>query len=128
MGIYKAATSKQKNLGFQYRARLDPDEAMFFENVGPGSGFHMKNTFTKIAIAGLDEDGKVTDVGEMEPEKGAYAISHKAIHALEASPEFFEKYKIEAGKNLAPLLDSAGFVDYDWGAYAQLADLFDWSE
>jgi len=93
-----AYTYETRAQGLMFRKYLGPNEGMLF--VFPRSESHcmwMKNTLIPLAVAFIDEKGKVVSISEMRPQT---ETSHCAIapakFALEMSRGWF------ASKGIAP--------------------------
>ena len=120
--IYIASTFRQRAIGFQFRHKIDDDEAMIFKGIGPGASFHMRNVHTPLKIASLNKDNEVLGIGYMEPITGTYTTTYDSEHAFEASPAFFSHFGIRTGGSVGYLLEEIGCGSYDWNQYYRMAE------
>jgi uncharacterized membrane protein (UPF0127 family) len=68
-------------------------------------GWHMQNVRAPLDIAWVDEDGRVTKVQRMEPEKDGYAADLPARYALEVAAGEAERLGIKRGTRLSVISD-----------------------
>ena len=79
-------------LGFQFRRRLKPGEALILvhkKDSVSASSIHMFFVFTPLAVAWINQEGRVTHVALARPWRPYYASPAPASYVLEAAPEFF---------------------------------------
>jgi uncharacterized protein len=91
-----ASTPSSQQLGLMYRKAM-PDNAgmLFIFDQKAGHCFWMKNTVMPIAIAFIDDDGKITNVEEMKPQTEDNHCPTRAIRfALEMNAGWFDKRKL----------------------------------
>ena len=78
-------------LGFQFRRRLKPGEALILvhakDSVG-GSSIHMFFVFTALAVVWVNNEGRVTHTALARPWRPYYASPTPARYVLEAAPDF----------------------------------------
>jgi uncharacterized protein len=93
-----ARTYESRAQGLMFRKHLGPNEGMLF--VFPQADSHcmwMKNTLIPLAVAFIDEDGKVVSISEMQPQsETSHCARAPAKFALEMSRGWF------ASKGIAP--------------------------
>lgn len=88
-------------IGFQFRRRLNPGEALILakdkDSIG-SSSIHMFFVFFPIAAIWINSNGKITSAQLAKPWRPYYASPEPACYVLETSPDFLEK--ISVGENL----------------------------
>lgn len=93
-----AYTYESRAQGLMFRKHLGPNEGMLF--VFPQSDSHcmwMKNTLIPLAVAFIDEKGKVVSISEMRPQtETSHCAAAPAKFALEMAHGWF------AFKGIAP--------------------------
>jgi uncharacterized protein len=103
-GIYKiqaevAATPASRQLGLMYRVYLPANSGMLFvfENKGANC-FWMRNTKIPLAIAFINDDGKIVNIEEMSPMSDDNHCPTAPIkYALEMNQGWFSKKGLSAG-------------------------------
>jgi len=70
------------------------DSVMIFENIGPGSHFHMKTVDYPIGIMALDRQGVVLDKQMMNAWHGEYETPPKTQDVVEISPELYNEWEV----------------------------------
>ncbi len=99
LSVEIARTKAQRKEGLMYREELGSHEGMLFVfKEDRYLTFWMKNTKVPLSIAFLDENGKVTDIYDMEP----YSLSpvrsrNKCRYALEVNRGFFTECNLSVG-------------------------------
>ena len=97
-----ARTKKQRVRGLMHREELDWNRGMLFifeeEKV---LSFWMKNTKIPLSIAYLDNEGKVTDIFNMEPYSLKPVTSRfECKYALEVNQGFFQESGLSVGDRI----------------------------
>ncbi len=97
-----AHTNKQRVRGLMYREELDWNRGMLFifeqEKI---LSFWMKNTKIPLSIAYLDDEGKVTDIFNMEPYSLNPVTSRfECKYALEVNQGFFQESGLSVGDRI----------------------------
>jgi len=95
-----AQTTQSRICGLSRRAALDEDRGMLF--VYPNSGrrsFWMKDTWIPLAIAFLDEAGKIINIEIMTPNqtRERYRSRLPATYALEVNQGWFKLHGVKEG-------------------------------
>lgn len=84
-------------IGFQFRRRLKPGEALILvhnkDTIG-GSSIHMFFVFTSLAVVWANSQGVVTHVKLARPWRPHYASPTPACYVLEMSPDFIERISV----------------------------------
>lgn len=97
-----AVSEKERRTGLMGVEHLEWNEGMLFIfEQEEDLSFWMKNTKISLSIAFLDENGKVTDIFDMEP----YSLepvrsSVRCRYALEVNRGFFEESGLGAGDSI----------------------------
>ncbi len=95
-----ASTQTSQQLGLMYRKSMPEQNGMLFVfEQKAGHCFWMKNTLLPLAIAFIDDDGKIVNIEEMKPQSEDNHCPLKPIrYALEMNANWFEKRQIKPGK------------------------------
>ena len=95
-----ASTASSQQLGLMYRKSMPEQNGMLFVfEQKAGHCFWMKNTLLPLAIAFIDDDGKIVNIEEMKPQSEENHCPLKPIrYALEMNANWFEKRQLGAGK------------------------------
>jgi len=91
------AGSWSRFLGFQFRRRLKPGEALILvhkKDSTSASSIHMFFVFTPLAVTWINKEGRVTHVALARPWRPYYASPDPAAYVLEAAPEFFGRLAV----------------------------------
>ncbi len=94
-----ARTADERSQGLKDRDFLAPGAGMIFvfDNAEVRS-FWMQDTFIPLDIAYLDEDARIIDIQQMEPESTRlHTSSAPAMFALEVPQGWFAEMEIEVG-------------------------------
>lgn len=100
-----ASTPASQQLGLMYRKSMPDGQGMLFIfNQKAGHCFWMKNTPLALAIAFIDDDGKIVNIEEMPPlTEESFCPKKPVRYALEMNTRWFEKRSINSGKVVAGL-------------------------
>lgn len=94
-----AFTFETRQTGLMFREALGVNEGMLF--VFPQTERHcmwMKNTLIPLAVAFMDEKGKIVSISEMRPRtENSHCAAAPAKYALEMNTSWFAKRGIKAG-------------------------------
>jgi uncharacterized membrane protein (UPF0127 family) len=100
-----AYTYETRAQGLMFRKYLGPNEGMLF--VFPQAEAHcmwMKNTLIPLAVAFIDEKGKVVSISEMRPQtETSHCATAPAKFALEMSHGWFASKGISPGATIQGL-------------------------
>lgn len=108
LGFYRidvevAADLKNRMQGLMGRRAMAPQQGMLF--VFPEVARHcmwMKNTFLPLSVAFLDEEGKIINIEDMEPETlDSHCAAKPARYALEMNRGWFAGKGVKPGARLA---------------------------
>jgi uncharacterized membrane protein (UPF0127 family) len=91
------ADSWSRFLGFQFRRRLKPGEALILvhkKDSTSASSIHMFFVFTPLTVAWINKEGRVTHVVLARPWRPYYASPDPAAYVLEAAPDFFGRLAV----------------------------------
>ncbi|MFC2055163.1 DUF192 domain-containing protein [Chloroflexota bacterium] len=84
-------------IGFQFRRRLKPGEALILahdkDTIG-GSSIHMFFVFTSLAVVWVNSQGRATHIQLARPWRPHYASPTPACYVLETSPDFIERISV----------------------------------
>ncbi len=84
-------------LGFQFRRRLGPEEALVLVHPADSVGMtsiHMLFVFFPIAAVWINSDGRVTSAQLAKPFRLYYATPEPARYVLEGAPELLERIAV----------------------------------
>ena len=97
-----ARTPQQTSIGMMFRREMGANEGMLFvfNDLEPRC-FWMKNTLLPLSIAFIDDDGRITDLADMQPLSEQNHCSSRAVRfALEMNQGWFAKRGIKPGFKL----------------------------
>lgn len=94
-----AATEASRNQGLMFRTSLPPDQGMLFVFQAPTrSCFWMKNTLIPLSIAFIDNDGRIINILDMQPQSLENHCPDRAMQfALEMPQGWFRKAGVRSG-------------------------------
>lgn len=97
-----AQTPAQQATGMMFRKEMGPNEGMLFVNAqAEVRCFWMRNTLLPLSIAFIDDDGRIVNIADMQPQSDASHCSAKPVRfALEMRQGWFAKRGIAAGARL----------------------------
>ncbi|GGJ85947.1 DUF192 domain-containing protein [Pseudomonas matsuisoli] len=105
LNVEVAVDAAARQLGLMYRKELPEDRGMLFRFAD--AGVHcmwMKNTYIPLTAAFLDEEGRIVDLIDLEPESTETRCSSApARYAIEVNQGWFEKHGIEKGARVEGL-------------------------
>lgn len=94
-----AATEEARQKGLMFREKMAKNEGMLF--VFPDVAYHamwMRNTPLPLAVAFMDQAGKIVSIHEMQPfTENSHQAAGPARYALEMNSEWFARNAIKAG-------------------------------
>lgn len=98
-----AADERSRARGLMFRERLGPSEGMLFVFEAPGRQcFWMRNTLIPLSIAFIDDDGRIVNVEDMQPQTEDSHCSAKPVRfALEMEQGWFRKRGLAGGSKLS---------------------------
>jgi len=97
-----AATEAQRQQGLMFRDKMGPNEGMVFMFGAPaGVCMWMKNTLIPLSVAFIDENGKIINIEDMEPQTTDSHCAKKPVtYALEMNRGWFKQKNIKAGSTI----------------------------
>lgn len=97
-----AQTPAQQATGMMFRKEMGANEGMLFVNAqAEVRCFWMRNTLIPLSIAFIDDDGRIVNIADMQPQSDASHCSAKPVRfALEMRQGWFAKRGITAGTRL----------------------------
>ena len=97
-----AHTPAQQATGMMFRKEMGANEGMLFVNAqAEVRCFWMRNTLIPLSIAFIDDDGRIVNIADMQPQSDASHCSAKPVRfALEMRQGWFAKRGITAGARL----------------------------
>ena len=100
-----AASEPQRTQGLMYRKKLGHEDGMLF--VFDDVGYHsmwMKNTLIPLSVAFLDDDGRILNILDMEPQTlDTHSAAGPARYAIETNKGWFAEKRIKAGDKVTGL-------------------------
>jgi uncharacterized membrane protein (UPF0127 family) len=100
-----ASTDESRQKGLMFREKLARNAGMLF--VFPDVAYHamwMRNTPLPLAVAFMDESGKIVSIHEMQPfNDNSHQAAGPARFALEMNGEWFARNHIKAGDTIKGL-------------------------
>ena len=97
-----AADNDNRMQGLMHRKAMGPQQGMLF--VFPQAAVHcmwMRNTFIPLSVAFLDEQGRILNIEDMEPQtENNHCAAKPARFALEMNKGWFAQKGIKAGMKL----------------------------
>jgi uncharacterized membrane protein (UPF0127 family) len=102
-----AATEAQRQQGLMYRKKMEPNEGMIFLFGAPATVcMWMKNTHIPLSVAFLDDDGKIVNIEDMQPNTTDSHCARKTVrYALEMNLGWFKQKNIKPGAMIQGLPD-----------------------
>ena len=94
-----AATDDARQKGLMFREKMAKNAGMLF--VFPDVAYHamwMRNTPLPLAVAFMDQSGKIVSIHEMQPfTETTHQAAGPARYALEMNSEWFTRNQVKAG-------------------------------
>ena len=100
-----AARDAERQQGLMFREKMGPNEGMVFLFEGPASVcMWMKNTLIPLSVAFLDENGKIVNIEDMQPQTTDSHCAKKPIrYALEMNQGWFKQKNLKPGSTIEGL-------------------------
>ena len=100
-----AATESEREQGLMYREKLGPNEGMVFLFEAPAHVcMWMKNTLIPLSVAFIDENGRIVNIENMQPQTTDSHCAKKPIrYALEMNRGWFKEKNIKPGSMIQGL-------------------------
>jgi uncharacterized membrane protein (UPF0127 family) len=94
-----ADNSDSRARGLMFRDEMPEDEGMLFIYAEPGKRwFWMEDTYIRLSLAYIDENGKIFQLVDMEPlDKTTQPSQRLAQYVLEVNQGWFRKHGIKVG-------------------------------
>lgn len=100
-----AATEESRQHGLMFRTKMAKNEGMLF--VFTQLGYHamwMRNTPINLAVAYMDDQGKILSIHEMEAfNETSHQAAGPARYALEMNAMWFAQHKVKVGDRIGGL-------------------------
>jgi uncharacterized protein len=100
-----AATDETRQKGLMFREKMANNTGMLF--IFPDIAYHamwMRNTPLPLAVAFMDESGKIVSIHEMLPfTETTHQAAGPARYALEMNSEWFSRNQVKAGDTIKGL-------------------------
>ena len=98
-----AQTPHEHEIGLMWRTSMGANDGMLFIFPRPGKQcFWMKNTLIPLSIAFLDDDGRIVNIDEMQPQTETPHCSARPVrYVLEMNKGWFAKRGMKADDKLA---------------------------
>ncbi len=100
-----AINDEERAMGLMYRREMGPNEGMVFRFPNPKQVcMWMKNTLLPLSVAFVDDDGKIINIEDMQPEtEVAHCSKRAARYALEMNQGWFRKKNVKSGTTIEGL-------------------------
>src|SRR4051812_34081893 len=97
-----ASTNEQRMTGLMFRTEMPQHEGMLFVFDYPSQQcFWMKNTLLPLSVAFVNDDGRIANIEEMQPQTLESHCSVEPVrYVLEMNKGWFAKKGIKAGARL----------------------------
>ncbi|WP_370653873.1 DUF192 domain-containing protein [Undibacterium sp.] len=97
-----AATDAERQQGLMMRTKMGPSEGMVFDFGAPaGVCMWMKNTLIPLSVAFIDNEGKIINIEDMQPETLDSHCAKKVVrYALEMNQAWFKQKNIKPGSKI----------------------------
>lgn len=94
-----AARDAERQQGLMFREKMGPNEGMVFLFDAPASVcMWMKNTLIPLSVAFIDENGKIINIEDMQPQTTAsHCAKRPVLYALEMNQGWFKQKNIKPG-------------------------------
>lgn len=94
-----AARDAERQQGLMFREKMGSNEGMVFLFEAPaGVCMWMKNTLIPLSVAFIDNNGKIINIEEMQPQStDSHCAKAPARYALEMNRGWFKQKNIKAG-------------------------------
>jgi uncharacterized membrane protein (UPF0127 family) len=94
-----AVTPAQREQGLMHREKMGPNEGMVFLFDSPTTiCMWMKNTLLPLSVAFIDEQGKIVNIADMQPQSLDSHCGDKPVkYALEMNQGWFRQKNIKPG-------------------------------
>lgn len=99
LNVQVAQTPLQRQIGLMWRREMPMHEGMLFVFEQPAMQcFWMRNTYIPLSTAFLDDEGRIVNLVDMQPQRDDSHCSLKPVrYVLEMNQGWFAKRKIEPG-------------------------------
>ena len=100
-----AASEAERQQGLMYREKMGANEGMVFLFGAPASVcMWMKNTYIPLSVAFIDDNGKIVNIEDMQPQTTDSHCAKKPIrYALEMNQGWFRQKNIKPGMQIEGL-------------------------
>lgn len=100
-----AANNAQRQQGLMFREKMDSNNGMVFVfDQASTQCMWMKNTLLPLSVAFIDDDGKIVNIEDMQPQTLESHCSKKPVrYALEMNLGWFKQKNIKPGTTIEGL-------------------------
>jgi len=100
-----AAHETERQQGLMFREKMGTNEGMVFLFEAPaGVCMWMKNTLIPLSVAFIDEDSKIVNIEDMQPQTTDSHCAKKPVkYALEMNQGWFRKKNVKPGSTIEGL-------------------------
>jgi len=100
-----AANNPQRQQGLMFREKMDSNNGMvFIFDQASTQCMWMKNTLLPLSVAFIDDDGKIVNIEDMQPQTLESHCSKKPVrYALEMNLGWFKQKNIKPGTTIEGL-------------------------
>ncbi|HEY0846412.1 MAG TPA: DUF192 domain-containing protein [Noviherbaspirillum sp.] len=94
-----AARDAERQQGLMFREKMGPNEGMVFLFDAPASVcMWMKNTLIPLSVAFIDENGKIVNIEDMQPQTtDSHCAKRPVRYALEMNLGWFKQKNVKPG-------------------------------
>lgn len=117
IGMYRieaevAATQENRMLGLMQRKSMPANRGMIFVFTEPQRHcMWMKNTLLPLSVAFLDEDGRILNIADMQPQtENNHCATKPARFALEMNQGWFRQKSFGPGTRINGAAELAGYA------------------
>lgn len=103
--VQLAVTPEQREIGLMFRKNMPNHEGMLFVFEHKSEQcFWMKNTFLPLTAAFLDDDGRIVNLADMQPQTSQTHCSVRPVrYVLEMNQKWFSTRKLGPGDRITGL-------------------------
>lgn len=100
-----AMHEEERRQGLMYREKMGQNEGMVFVfDASAQVCMWMKNTLLPLSVAFIDEQGKIVNIEDMQPQTtNSHCAAQPVRYALEMNQGWFKKKRIKPGMKIVGL-------------------------
>jgi len=97
-----ATTEAEREQGLMFRQSMPANEGMVFDFGAPAKVcMWMKDTLIPLSVAFIDNDGRIINIEDMQPETSeSHCAKRNAHYALEMNQGWFQKKDVKPGSKI----------------------------